>query len=225
MLFLPVQSTFLSPDLLFQRFFSLPQHWFAAVVVWDPEVRTVCGSGSRILRVGPSVLTAAVPSGDRTSMMLLVLMDVGGKEPGETTISLACPSLPAPRCPRRCTGGCGGVCAICTRGPLCTWNSTLHLGSSWVPHCNRKVSLLCYSYYLFVPFSTTVTVSPSSYYMHQVFRLPPFPQTWFHQALTLCLWSKTLCVISPFWLVVDIPPGSVTSKNYIYVVSPYFSWS
>lgn len=73
-------------------------------------------------------------------------------------------------------GGGGGVCAICARGPLCTWNSTLHLGSSWVPRCNRKVSLLCYSYYLFVPFSTTVTVSPSSYYMHQVFRLPPFPQ-------------------------------------------------
>lgn len=146
-------------------------------------MRTVCGSGSRILRVGPSILTAAVPSGDRTCMMLLVLMDVGGKEPGETTMSLACLSLPAPRCPSsvpggalRLGGGGGGVCAICARGPLCTWNSTLHLGSSWVPRCNRKVSLLCYSYYLFVPFSTTVTVSPSSYYMHQVFRLPPFPQ-------------------------------------------------
>lgn len=68
-------------------------------------MRTVCGSGSRILRVGPSILTAAVPSGDRTCMMLLVLMDVGGKEPGETTISLACLSLPAPWCPSSVPGG------------------------------------------------------------------------------------------------------------------------
>lgn len=68
-------------------------------------MRTVCGSGSRILRVGPSILTAAVPSGDRTCMMLLVLMDVGGKEPGETTMSLACLSLPAPRCPSSVPGG------------------------------------------------------------------------------------------------------------------------
>lgn len=125
---------------------------------------------------------AAAPSRDRTCMMLLVLMDVEGKEPGEITISLACLPLPAPRCPGSvplsASGVCVCVCVIHTRGPLCTRNSKLHLRSSWVPRCNMKVSLLCYSYYLFVPFSTTVTVSPFSSCMHQFFRLLPFPQVY-----------------------------------------------
>lgn len=151
--------------------------WFAALKSWGPEVRTVCGSGSHMLTAGPQIRMAAAPSRDRPYMMWLVLMDVDGKEPGETTISMACFPFPVLRCP--------SSVPVSASGCVCVWSALGDLSTHGTPDCilghlgYHAVmwrSLLCYFYYLFVPFSSTVTVSPSSYRIQQFFRSFPFPR-------------------------------------------------
>lgn len=111
---------------------------------------------------------SAALSRNRTCMILLVLMDVEGKEP-EINKIFACWPFPAPWCPSSVPVSACGVCVFVSY-------AVGHLSEHETPNCIlghvgyntviMKVSLLCYSYYPFLPFSATVAASPASYCMH-----------------------------------------------------------